>query len=84
METWDGCWDTYDLDDCDKETQELIEQLFEEGNSIYDLEELEGWTQGDSEMIIDCDPIFERVDGPNAGKRYDTDGNEIIESEGEE
>ena len=37
--------------------------------------------QGDSEMILDCDPVFERVDGPNAGKKYDSDGNEIVENQ---
>ena len=80
IETWDGCWDSQDIDDCDEETQQWLEEFFEEGNSIYELEEQEGWVQGDSEMILDCDPVFERVDGPNAGKRYDVDGEEIVET----
>lgn len=76
IETWDGCWDDYDYDGCDDETREWLEEFFEEGNSVFDLEE-HGWTNGDTEMIIDCDPIFERVDGPDAGKKYDSDGDEI-------
>ena len=81
LETSDGCWESHDMDDCDEETQQWLEEFFEEGNSYYDLEEQEGWVQGDCEMIIDCDPIFERVDGPNAGKRYDVDGDEIVEGQ---
>ena len=78
IETWDGCWEENDTDDCDEETKQRLEEFFEEGNSIYELEE-EGWMQGDSEMILDCDPVFERVDGPNAGKKYNGDGEEIKE-----
>jgi len=81
LETSDGCWETHEMDDCDEETQQWLEEFFEEGNSYYDLEEQEDWIQGDCEMIIDCDPIFERVDGPNAGKRYDVDGDEIVEGQ---
>lgn len=79
IETSDGCWEEYDMDECDDETREQLESFLEE-NSWLDLEE-EGWVQGDGEMIIDCDPIFERVDGPNAGKKYDVDGNEVIEGQ---
>jgi hypothetical protein len=75
IETWDGCWEEVDSDDCDEETQEWLEEFLEE-NSWLDLEE-HGWIQTEAEMIIDCDPIFERLDGPNAGKRYDVDGDEI-------
>jgi hypothetical protein len=78
-----GCWEEIDYDDCDDETRTWLENFFEEGNSYYDLEEEEGWVQGDCEMIIDCDPIFERVDGPDANKRYDVDGDEIKEEEKE-
>lgn len=78
IETWDGCWEEHDMDDCDEETQQWLEEFFEEGNSWLDLEE-HGWFQGDAEMIIDCDPIFERLDGSNAGKKYDSDGDEIGE-----
>ena len=76
LETWDGCWEEIDTDDCDEETREWLEEFLEE-NSYYDLEEEEGWLQGDNEMIIDCDPVFTRLDGPNEGKQYDSDGNEI-------
>ena len=75
IETWDGCWEDHDMDDCDEETTEWLEEFLEE-NSVFDLEE-HGWVNHESEMIIDCDPIFERLDGPNAGKRYDSDGDEI-------
>lgn len=82
IETWDGCWEEVDSDECDEETQEWLEEFLEE-NSYFDLEE-HGWVQGDCEMIIDCDPIFERLDGENAGKRYDVDGDEIPSEEKEE
>lgn len=52
--TDDGCWDDYDWDDCSEETKERLEAFFEEGNSVFDLEE-EGWYNSDTEMIIDCD-----------------------------
>ena len=76
LETSDGCWEEIEYD-CDDETQDFLEDFLQE-HSYYELEEEEGWVQGDNEMILDCDPIFERVDGPNAGKRYDVDGEEII------
>ena len=82
IETWDGCWEEHDMDDCDEETQGWLEEFLEE-NSFFDLEE-HGWVAGDTEMIIDCDPIFERLDGPDAGKRYDVDGDEIPSDEAEE
>ena len=62
VETNDGCWEEHDFDDCDEETQEWLEEFFEEGNSWLDLEE-HGWTFDDCEMIIDCDLIIERLDG---------------------
>ena len=78
IETWDGCWEEHDMDECDEETREWLEEFFEE-NSWLDLEEEEGWNQGDNEMIIDCDPVFTRLDGPNEGKQYGSDGEEIKE-----
>ena len=81
IETSDGCWEENDFDDCDDETRQWLEEFFEEGNSWYELEDSGEWQQHASEMILDCDPIFERVDGPNAGKRYDNDGNEIVENQ---
>ena len=62
VETTDGCWDDYDYDDCDEETQQWLENFFEEGNSVFDLEE-HGWYNGDTEMIIDCDLEITRLDG---------------------
>ena len=53
VETNDGCWEEHDFDDCDEETQEWLEEFFEE-NSWLDLEE-HGWIQDECEMIIDCD-----------------------------
>jgi hypothetical protein len=61
VETSDGCWTEYDLDDTDDETREFLEEFFEEGNSSYDLEE-DGWTQEQCEMIIDCELIIEKVE----------------------
>lgn len=83
IETWDGCWEEHDMDECDEETQEWLEEFFDEGNSWLDLEE-HGWVQGDSEMIIDCDPVFTRLDGPDEGKQYDVDGDEIPSDDKEE
>lgn len=83
LETWDGCWEEINTDDCDEKTREWLEEFLEE-NSYYDLEEEEGWLQGDNEMIIDCDPVFTRLDGPNEGKKYDSNGDEIKEEEKEE
>jgi len=59
VETNDGCWEEVTVDDEDLE--EWLEEFLEE-NSYYDLEEHD-WSQGDTEMIIDCDLIIERVDG---------------------
>jgi len=61
VETNDGCWEEHDFDECDPETQEWLEEFFEEGNSWLDLEE-NGWIQQDCEMIIDCDMTIERVE----------------------
>lgn len=54
VETFDGCWEEIEYDDCSDETREWLEEFFEEGNSYYDLEE-HGWYFDDTEMIIDCD-----------------------------
>lgn len=60
VETNDGCWEDYDYDGCDPETREWLEEFLEE-NSYFDLEE-HGWVFDDTEMIIDCDLIIERLD----------------------
>ena len=61
VETNDGCWEEHDFDECDDETREWLEEFFDEGNNQLDLEE-HGWSQGDCEMIIDCDLIIEKLD----------------------
>jgi len=53
VETWDGCWNDRDYDDCDDETREWLEEFLEE-NSVFDLEQ-HGWNQIDCEMILDGD-----------------------------
>jgi len=62
VETHDGCWEEHNYDDCDPETQEWLEEFFDEGNSWLDLEE-HGWIQYECEMIIDCDLEITRIDG---------------------
>lgn len=61
IETTDGCWEEHDMDDCDEETREWLEEYFDEGNSFYDLEE-HGWVFDDTEMIIDCDLEITKVE----------------------
>jgi hypothetical protein len=53
IETWDGCWEDVDLDACDDETREWLEEFFEENNWL-DLEE-HGWYGSETTMTIDCD-----------------------------
>lgn len=60
VETTDGCWEDIEYD-CDEETQEWVENFFEEGGAYYELEE-HGWVFGDCEMIIDCGMIIEKVE----------------------
>lgn len=71
LETWDGCWEEVDTDDCDDETQEWLEEFFEE-NSWLDLEE-HGWMQDECEMIIDCDLKITRLnDDDSEGESFET------------
>lgn len=60
VETSDGCWEDHDMDDCSAETVEWLEEFLED-NSYLDLEE-HGWSQVDTEMIIDCDMEIEKVE----------------------
>lgn len=69
IETSDGCWEEHDMDDCDEETQQWLEEFFDEGNSWFDLEE-HGWTIGDCQMIIDCDLEITRIDIENGTTIY--------------
>lgn len=59
VECTDGCWEEHDMDECDEDVREWLEEFLEE-NSHFDLEE-HGWVRGDSEMIIDCEPEFEKI-----------------------
>lgn len=61
VETFDGCWEDHDYDDCDEETEEQLKQFFEDGNSWLDLEE-HGWIQDECEMIIDCEMEITKVE----------------------
>ena len=60
VELNDGCWEETDTFGCDEETTKWLEEFLEE-NSYLDLEE-HGWTQGDTEMILDCDPEFDKLE----------------------
>lgn len=60
IETSDGCSEDYDMDRCDEETSEWLEEFLED-NSVFDLEE-HGWSSDDCEMLIQCDLIIEKVD----------------------
>jgi hypothetical protein len=77
VETNDGCWEEHDFDECDDETQEWLEEFFEEGNSWLDLECDHGWLQDECEMIIDCDLKITRIneDGTE-GESFTTGGDE--------
>ena len=59
--TDDGCWDDYDYSNCDAETCDWLEQFFDDGNSVFELEE-RGWINGDTEMIIDCEMTIEMIE----------------------
>lgn len=74
IETWDGCWDDFDWDECDDDVREWIENFLEEGNSVYDLEE-HGWINNETEMIIDCDLQITRVNDDG------TKGESVVTSE---
>jgi hypothetical protein len=56
----DGCWEDYEYEGMTEE--EIVEvQNFLDENSFFDLEE-DGWTCGDTEMIMSCEPSIERVE----------------------
>ena len=71
VETSDGCWEEYDFDNCSDETREKLEEYFDEGGSIFDIEE-EGWYSSETEMIINCDMTIERVDSTPEEKDGET------------
>lgn len=80
LETWDGCWEEVDYD-CDEDTQQWLEEFFEEGNSYFDLEE-HGWMHDESEMIIDCDLKITRMNEDGTEGESFTTGEEP-EADGE-
>lgn len=57
----DGCWQEIDYINVPDEEKEKLEEFFDEGNSIYDLES-EGWIPSDGEMFITCDMTIEKVE----------------------
>ena len=66
----DGCWEEHDMDECNEETREFLEEFLEE-NSYLDLEE-HGWIGGDTEMIIDCDMDIEMLEPTGDEEDIDT------------
>ena len=82
VETFDGCWEDYDFDECDDETREWLEEFFDEGNSWLDLEE-HGWIQDECEMIIDCDIVIEDEEG-NVVEQEDSGEEESSEDKSEQ
>ena len=55
----DGCWTEYEFEGFTEDEEEAMNEWLEE-NSFFDLEE-DGWVSGDSEMIMSCDPVIERI-----------------------
>lgn len=60
-DTYDNCWEDYNDEGCDAETQQWLDDFFNEGNSYHELEE-HGWTVEDSSMFINCVPAITRVE----------------------
>ena len=60
VEWTDGCWEEHEFTGFTEEEEEAMIEWLDE-NSWLDLEE-DGWSQGDTEMIIDCDPAFEKLE----------------------
>jgi hypothetical protein len=59
--TNDGCWTDYEYSGMTEEEILEMQEWFDEGNSLYELEE-DGWNQGDGEMIINCEMTIEKVE----------------------
>jgi hypothetical protein len=68
VSTDDGCWEEYDFDECSAETVEKMEEYFDDGGSVFDLEE-EGWYNSETEMIINSDMTIERVDSTDTDEQ---------------
>lgn len=75
VETTDGCWDDYDYEGCNDATVEWLEEFFDDGNCVFDLEE-HGWYNDETEMIITCDLIIERVDDTEESDNSESSDND--------
>jgi hypothetical protein len=60
QECTDGCWEEHEFEGFTEDEEEEMREWLDE-NSWYDLEE-EGWSQGDCEMIMSCDPSIEKIE----------------------
>ena len=60
VECTDGCWEEHEFEGLTEEEEEAMVEWLDE-NSWLDLEE-DGWTQGDTEMIIACEPEIEKLE----------------------
>lgn len=60
QECFDGCWQDYEFEGFTEEEEEEMREFLEE-DSFYDLES-EGWSFGDTEMIMGCEPTFEKLE----------------------
>lgn len=60
QECFDGCWEDYEFEGFTEEEEEKMREWLEE-NSFLDLEE-EGWTNGDCEMILACEPEITKIE----------------------
>lgn len=56
----DGCWTEYEFEGLTEEEEENMRYWLDE-NSFFDLEET-GWTCGDTEMVIDCEPSIVKIE----------------------
>ena len=60
IETFDGCWEEHEFHGFTEKQEEKMREWLED-NSFLDLEE-KGWINTESEMIIDCEPLIERIE----------------------
>jgi hypothetical protein len=56
----DGCWEEREFEGFTEEEEEAMNEWLDE-NSSFDLEE-DGWTLGETEMIMSCKPSVERIE----------------------
>ena len=61
----DGCWDDYDYSECDAEACEWLDQFFDDGNSVFELED-RGWTNDETELSINCEMEIEMIEPTGA------------------